>query len=127
MASSMTGGGDGGKGLPEQYRTGIAALDYPRRKVQAKRKWQKSIIRTKNVILNSFHIPGSCLPQGKPPSSDINTTDAIPMFPKDGGCAFYVYDVQMVHMRGIQSGMSEKLEGNTVVNDLQSLLASDRR
>jgi len=104
--------------------TGIAALDYPLREAPTEKQWQKSISRTKSVFLNSFHVPGACLPQGK-----FNMTAyTITMDPNDSECAFYVDDAFMVHTRGIQNReRGYELNGATVLNELRYLFANGQR
>ncbi len=48
------------------------------------------------MLLNSFHIPGSCLPEGR---SDVE--DAIKMSPPGGKCVFYINEAIMIHIRGL--------------------------
>lgn len=106
----------GGGSLPGNRRTGLVALDYPSRENKTNNIWQKSIARTKYVLLNSFHIPGSSLPQGK-----SNSSDAIAMAPGDGECAFYTHEAIMIHVKGIMYRESPDLE-EPVPNELQSVL-----
>ena len=106
----------GGGSLPGNHRTGLVALDYPSRENKTNDIWQKSIARTKNVLLNSFHIPGSSLPQGK-----SNASDAIAMAPGDGECAFYTHEAITIHVQGIMYRESHDLE-EPVPNELQSVL-----
>jgi len=93
IKSSIAGGG-----LPQEESIGLAVLDFPQRANVTNTQWQKSISRTKNVFLNSFHTPGSCLPEGK-----TNISDVIKMSPADGKCAFYIDEAVMVHVRGVQT------------------------
>jgi hypothetical protein len=57
---------------------GLVGIDYPMRDIVTNEFWQKSISRTKNVFLNSSHIPGSSLPKGK---TNV-TTDLVAMHPE---------------------------------------------
>jgi hypothetical protein len=111
-----------GRRVSGNQHTGLAVFDYPWRQKTTNAVWQKSISRTKNVFLNSYHIPGSSLPQGK-----SNMTDAIGMHPNEGKCAFYVDEAIMVHVQGIQSGGVRDIGGEpTVENEmLQHLLGND--
>ena len=93
IKSSIAGGG-----LPQEESIGLAVLDFPQRANVTNTQWQKSISRTKNVFLNSFHTPGSCLPEGK-----TNISDVTKMSPADGKCAFYIDEGVMVHVRGVQT------------------------
>jgi hypothetical protein len=90
MKSSFAGGGHPKLGL---------VSEYPMRDNTTNVDWQKSISRTKNVFLNSFHIPGSSLPEGK---TNV-TTDLVAMHPEidNHKCAFYTDDAIMVHFMGI--------------------------
>ena len=85
MLSAFSGGSDG-------VDTGLRIRDRPRQTYEANDVWQKSIIRTKNVFHNTFHLPGACLPPGK-----SNISDAIGMHPIHNECAFYTHDAIMIH------------------------------
>ena len=100
--------------------TGLVAYDYSIREKEAERTWQKSIGRTKNVFVNSFHIPGSCLLPGKSSMSDLQS-----IHPRDGECAFYINDeAMMIHTRGVHHGYAEDIN-SPVPNELQAILTSD--
>ena len=85
MLSAFSGGSDG-------VDTGLRIRDRPRQSNETNDVWQKSIIRTKNVFHNTFHLPGACLPPGK-----SNISDAISMHPIHNECAFYTHDAIMIH------------------------------
>lgn len=97
------------------YGTGLVAFDYTRRTQELTTDWQKSISRTKNAFLNSYHVPGACLPPG---TRDLANTIAIN--PSDGGrCGFFVDEAITVHVRGMQFGLQHELEDEvTVQNEL---------
>ena len=112
-----------GRRVSGNQHTRLAVFDYPLWANTTNTVWQKSISRTKNVFLKSFHIPGLSLPQGK----SNNITYAISMHPNEGKCAFYVDKAIMVHIQGIQFGDVRDVEGETVENYmLQYLLGNDR-
>ena len=100
--------------------TGLVAYDYSIREKKTEQTWQKSISRTKNVFVNSFHIPGSCLLPGTSSMSDLQS-----IHPNDGKCAFYINDEAMViHARGVHHGFTEDIN-DPVPNELQARLTSD--
>lgn len=80
--------------------TGSVFEDYPVRDNVTDLIWQKSISRTKNIFLNSFHIPGTALKQQQgQTTTNNNVMDAARLHPKDGECAFYLEEDEavMVH------------------------------
>lgn len=93
---------------------GSILLDRPRQSNETDDVWQKSILRTKNVFYNTYHLPGACLPQGKTNISDVES-----MNPIDGECAFYTHDARMIHARNDIIG-----DGHLVANEvLTAILA----
>ncbi len=102
----------------EEYLCRLVSLDYPERDSKMNNVWQKSISKTKNLFLNSFHIPGSCLPQGKVKPSDAT---AMAMAPTDDGCAFYIEEAFIVHMHGIHYRQSTGSIEDPVPNELHKL------
>lgn len=80
--------------------TGSVFEDYPVRDNATDLIWQKSISRTKNIFLNSFHIPGTALKQQQGQTkTNNNVMDAARLYPEDGECAFYLEEDEavMVH------------------------------
>lgn len=142
LKSSFVGGRLPGKN--GNYHTGIKALDAPRRTIATNTNWQKSISKTKNVFLNSFHLPGSCLlhPQTQGYTTKKNETSVsvvvadreaanaaivanamVALNPIDDDCAFYVEGAQMVHAKNGAGGDGTGRpihQEPTVRNELQS-------
>jgi hypothetical protein len=102
------------------YGTGMVAFDYTRRAKDLDTTWAKSISRTKNVFLNSYHLPGSCLPQG---SKDLANTIAIDPSYSDE-CGFYIDEAITVHFRGMQGGGHQLRDEETVTNELLDVVSS---
>ena len=100
--------------------TGMVAYDYSRRAKDLDTTWAKSISRTKNVFLNSYHLPGSCLPPG---SRDLTNTVAIDPSYSDE-CGFYLDEAITVHVRGMQDGGHELTDEETVTNELLDAVLS---
>ncbi len=101
--------------------TGLVAFDYSRRTKDLDSTWAKSISRTKNVFLNSYHIPGACLPPG---AKGLTNTYAID--PSDGECGFYIDEAITVHVRGMQYGEHELQDEETVPNELLNAVLSEK-
>ncbi|KAL3761200.1 hypothetical protein ACHAWU_000295 [Discostella pseudostelligera] len=113
MKSSMAGFDENNTG------TGLVAFEYLKRAKETSTTWQKSISRTRTVFLNSYHMPGACLPPG---SRDLANTVAIEPS-DDGECGFYIDEAIMVHARGMQYGEHElEDDEDTVQNELLDAL-----
>ena len=100
--------------------TGMVTYDYSRRAKDLDTTWAKSIGRTKNVFLNSYHLPGACLP---PESRDLTNTVAIDPSYSDE-CGFYLDEAITVHVRGMQDGEHELQDEETVTNELLDAVLS---
>jgi len=75
-------------------RVGLIAHDYPHQDKEPNIIYRKSILRTKNVFLNSFHLPGSVLLPGVTNISEV--VEQVLENKKDT-CAFYWDGAIMVH------------------------------
>jgi len=101
MKSSFAGGISPEHG---NYQTGLKAIDHPRRTLATNTVWQKSISKTKNVFLNTFHLPGSCIPQGTANHRAVSEA-ASAIHPSDDKCAFM--------WRGHKWSIRKKVQGGT--------------
>lgn len=108
MRSSSAGGE-----LPNDHVTGLAMFNFPTRGNETNNVWLKSIARTEKCFLNSPHILGSCLPQGK-----LNISDTIAMHPEHSECAFLTDDAVMVHARTQRLGQGDILVESGLVQSV---------